>query len=200
MRDGYVLRFSLLTKVSRKFYELSYIIRPTTVSMVDGDLFDKLAMIGSKMKKNPEPFGGIQVSVAVMGPAHAYTHPGFCSSSWLVISFSYHLSPSKVKSNLLSKPRYGTKPFNVPSTSPKSSGKVIKVCCTIRSPLVAYTYLFQIEFIDMLNEMRFGRLTKKSIDKFRSLNREIEYEDGLAPTELLVPLVFLWQFMLTNVL
>lgn len=33
------------------------------VSMVDGDLFDKLAKIGSILRKRPsEPFGGIQVS------------------------------------------------------------------------------------------------------------------------------------------
>jgi ATP-dependent DNA helicase PIF1 len=29
--------------------------------MVDGDLFDKLARIGSILRKNIEPFGGIQV-------------------------------------------------------------------------------------------------------------------------------------------
>ena len=31
------------------------------VSMVDGDLFDKLARIGSILRKKIEPFGGIQV-------------------------------------------------------------------------------------------------------------------------------------------
>ena len=40
------------------------------------------------------------------------------------------------------------------------------------------------EFVDMLNEMRFGRLSQKSIAKFRSLGREIVYEDGLGATEL----------------
>jgi hypothetical protein len=34
--------------------------------------------------------------------------------------------------------------------------------------------------------MRFGRLTAKSIAKFRSLSRNIEYEDGLGATELYV--------------
>lgn len=29
--------------------------------MVDGDLFDKLARIGSLLRKRVEPFGGIQV-------------------------------------------------------------------------------------------------------------------------------------------
>ena len=33
----------------------------SSVSMVDGDLFDKLSMIGSKLRKKIEPFGGIQV-------------------------------------------------------------------------------------------------------------------------------------------
>ncbi|KAI9064014.1 hypothetical protein FKP32DRAFT_588148 [Trametes sanguinea] len=36
----------------------------------------------------------------------------------------------------------------------------------------------------MLNEMRFGRLTPKSIARFKSLQREIIYEDGLGATEL----------------
>lgn len=30
--------------------------------MIDGDLFDKLARVGSIIRKNVEPFGGIQVS------------------------------------------------------------------------------------------------------------------------------------------
>lgn len=42
------------------------------------------------------------------------------------------------------------------------------------------------EFVDMLNEMRFGRLSDKSIAKFKSLSREIIYEDGLGATELSV--------------
>lgn len=44
--------------------------------------------------------------------------------------------------------------------------------------------MVKLEFIDMLNEMRFGRLSSKSIVKFRKLAREIEYEDGIAATEL----------------
>ena len=40
------------------------------------------------------------------------------------------------------------------------------------------------EFVDMLNEMRFGRLSQQSIAKFKALSREIVYEDGLGATEL----------------
>ena len=38
----------------------------------------------------------------------------------------------------------------------------------------------------MLNEMRFGTLSQKSINMFKGLSREIEYDDGLGPTELWV--------------
>ena len=38
-----------------------FILLVYTVSMVDGDLFDKLARIGSILRKKAEPFGGIQV-------------------------------------------------------------------------------------------------------------------------------------------
>jgi ATP-dependent DNA helicase PIF1 len=38
--------------------------------MVDGDLFDKLAKIGSAVRKKPsEPFGGIQVSQSMFSQA-----------------------------------------------------------------------------------------------------------------------------------
>lgn len=31
------------------------------VSMVDGDLFDKIARVGSIIRRHPDPFGAIQV-------------------------------------------------------------------------------------------------------------------------------------------
>lgn len=41
-------------------------------------------------------------------------------------------------------------------------------------------------FIDMLNEMRFGTLSKESIETFRTLHRDPNYTDGIDPTELYV--------------
>jgi len=38
--------------------------------MVDGDLFDKLARIGSILKKNLEPFGGIQAGLFCCPATH----------------------------------------------------------------------------------------------------------------------------------
>ena len=42
----------------------------------------------------------------------------------------------------------------------------------------------------MLNEMRYGTLSPKSIARFRQLSREIVYEDGIGPTELYATVFF----------
>ena len=47
-------------------------------------------------------------------------------------------------------------------------------------------FLNFIDFVNMLNEMRFGQLSQQSILKFKSLSREIRYDDGMGPTELYV--------------
>ena len=39
-------------------------------------------------------------------------------------------------------------------------------------------------FIDMLNEMRFGRMSPSTIQEFRNLDREPECDDGIEVTEL----------------
>ena len=45
------------------------------------------------------------------------------------------------------------------------------------------------EFVDMLNEMRYGELSDRSIKRFESLSRDILYEDGIQPTELCVSFI-----------
>jgi ATP-dependent DNA helicase PIF1 len=40
------------------------------------------------------------------------------------------------------------------------------------------------DFANMLNEMREGRMSQQSISRFRSLNRELKFEDELDATEL----------------
>ena len=59
----------------------------------------------------------------------------------------------------------------------KEQSTFLSACCQER-------LLTSPAFVDMLNEMRFGRLSQKSIAKFRSLSREIVYEDGINATEL----------------
>ena len=40
------------------------------------------------------------------------------------------------------------------------------------------------DFVAMLNDMRWGQISKQFIPKFHQLAREISYEDDIGPTEL----------------
>ncbi|KAL2313437.1 ATP-dependent DNA helicase pfh1 [Schizosaccharomyces pombe] len=73
------------------------------------------------------------------------------------------------------------------------NGKESKFCFesqTWKSALdftIGLTHVFRQkdeEFVKMLNELRLGKLSDESVRKFKVLNRTIEYEDGLLPTEL----------------
>ena len=89
------------------------------------------------------------------------------------------------RSNLHLKQVHGVRRYSIHTTFRKSSGRKIRVRFPISWSFCAQTS--KIEFVDMLNEMRFGRLTPSSIAKFRSLSRAIEYDDGLDATELYAP-------------
>lgn len=39
-------------------------------------------------------------------------------------------------------------------------------------------------FVDMLNNMRLGKLDDHAIQAFRGLSRPLEYKDGIGPTQL----------------
>lgn len=118
------------------------------VSMLDGELFDKLARIGSLIRKSSEPFGGIQV--VVTGDFFQLPPVGK-GTSQVKFAFEAQLWSQTIK-----------RTFNL--------NKVFRQKDQ--------------QFVDMLNEMRFGRLSQESIARFKSLSRPINDEDGLGATEL----------------
>ncbi|KAG7444886.1 uncharacterized protein BT62DRAFT_196568 [Guyanagaster necrorhizus] len=105
--------------------------------MVDGDLFDKIAQVGSRLKSTTKPFGGIQLPPV--------------GKSGVKFAFEAKLWSETIK-----------RTFNLTKVFRQTDQK----------------------FVNMLNEMRFGCLSATSIARFRSLARNIEYDDGLGPTEL----------------
>ncbi|KAF7370295.1 ATP-dependent DNA helicase PIF1 [Mycena sanguinolenta] len=118
------------------------------VSMLDGDLFDKLSRIGSILRKSIQPFGGIQ----------------------LIVTGDF---------------------FQLPPVTKGSSSVKFAFEADLWKQAIARTFnLTKVfrqhdqEFVNMLNEMRFGKLSDKSVNKFRTLSRPIYYDDGLGPTEL----------------
>ena len=135
------------------------------VSMVDGDLFDKLANIAQQIRKKANlPFGGIQLVVTgdffQLPPVNKGNGPTkFCfdSPAWKsCISHTVNLSQVFRQ---------------------KDTGVLWKrIACSAE----CWT-----EFIDMLNEMRFGVLSTKSTARFQQLSRKPTYPaDGIEPTEL----------------
>lgn len=69
------------------------------VSMLDGDLFDRLARVACLMKKSPKPFGGIQVSGLIAPEARAYAYSGLAHCNWrfLPIASGHEERPAQVR-------------------------------------------------------------------------------------------------------
>ena len=118
------------------------------ISMVDGDLFDKLETIARAIRNNGRPFGGIQ----------------------LVVTGDFFQLPPV--------PDYGK-----PTKFAFDAG----TWTTSIEHTIGLTHVFRQKdpaFANMLNEMRVGRLTPKSINAFKSLSRAMDFHDDLAATEL----------------
>ena len=45
-------------------------------------------------------------------------------------------------------------------------------------------------FVELLNDMRFGKLSEQSKSRLMVLSRQVKYTDSVEPTELCVPVAF----------
>ncbi len=139
------------------------------ISMVDGELFDKLSQIGRIIRNNGRPWGGIQL---------------------IITGDFFQLPPSQTgtrseKSSLPSKRRLGTPRSTTPSGSPRCSARKIQVGDAIGlHPADVNADVGLAEFAQMLNEMRLGRISEQTVQSFKSLSRPIQSDDGLEVTEL----------------
>jgi len=52
------------------------------------------------------------------------------------------------------------------------------------SSICFFAKMIHADFANMLNEMRVGKLSQKSISTFHSLSRKLSFEDDLEATEL----------------
>ncbi|KAK4689254.1 ATP-dependent DNA helicase PIF1, partial [Tremellales sp. Uapishka_1] len=118
------------------------------VSMVDGELFDKLCKIGSMLRKNPKPFGGIQI----------------------IVTGDFFQLPPVTKSGASTKFAFEAEMWQETISMSVNLTKVFRQKDQ--------------RFVDMLNEMRFGKLTPTSINTFKSLSRPVRYDSGPEATEL----------------
>lgn len=134
------------------------------ISMVDGELFDKLEQIARNIRNNGRPFGGIQLVITgdffQLPPVPDYNKVAkfaFDAASWTTsiehVIGLHHVFRQK---------------------DPGRSTSLLNV----RSKLTVQV------FAGMLNEMREGRLSQSSIDAFQRLSRPLDDSFDLAATEL----------------
>ncbi|KAL1961677.1 hypothetical protein VTN77DRAFT_1315 [Rasamsonia byssochlamydoides] len=119
------------------------------VSMVDGDLFDKLEEIARRIRNNGRPFGGIQL---------------------VVTGDFFQLPPVPESSNREAKFAFDAATWN-----------------TCIQHTVLLTHVFRQkdpEFAAMLNEMRLGKISQRTIEAFKKLSRPLNFHDSLEATEL----------------
>lgn len=119
------------------------------VSMVDGDLFDKLEEIARRIRNNGRPFGGIQL---------------------VVTGDFFQLPPVPDGSNREAKFAFAAASWT-----------------TCIQHTILLTNIFRQrdpEFADMLNEMRLGKITPRTIEAFRRLSRPLDVKDQIEATEL----------------
>ncbi|KKA19930.1 DNA repair and recombination protein pif1, mitochondrial [Rasamsonia emersonii CBS 393.64] len=119
------------------------------VSMVDGDLFDKLEEIARRIRNNGRPFGGIQL---------------------VVTGDFFQLPPVPESGNREAKFAFSAATWN-----------------TCIEHTVLLTHVFRQkdpEFAEMLNEMRLGKISQRTIDAFKKLSRPLDFHDSLEATEL----------------
>ena len=133
------------------------------ISMVDGDLFDKLEVIARAIRNNGRPFGGIQLVITgdffQLPPVPAYGKVAkfsFDASTWNT-SIEHTIGLTQVFRQ------------KDPGTYLSSRTKALLTISV---------------FANMLNEMRLGRLTQKSINAFQALNRPLGQMDDFEATEL----------------
>lgn len=125
------------------------------ISMIDGNLLDKLEVVARKLRKNEKPFGGIQ----------------------LVLTGDFFQLPPVQKKNDYQQESHSAAIFCFESKMWKS--------CIQRTILLTKVFRQQDdELVTMLNSIRFGEITPKLVNAIRGLSRNIEYSDGIAPTEL----------------
>lgn len=141
------------------------------VSMVDGELFDKLSQIGRTIRNNGRPWGGIQLvitgdffqlpPVPDHGGKQRESKFAFEAATWNT-SIDHTIGLTEVFRQ-------------------RDPGTFIHCPPDLPSILMLTSHTV---FADMLNEMRLGRISEGTVQNFKALSRPLEFTDGLEVTEL----------------
>lgn len=123
------------------------------ISMIDGELFDKLEYMARGLRHSEKPFGGIQLILC--GDFCQLPPVGGRDAKGQVVTPAFAFD-AQTWSDCVGPPITLTRVFRQKDQT----------------------------FVDMLNEMRFGRMNRLTTETFKSLSRRVVYTDGIEPTEL----------------
>ncbi|KAK6453808.1 PIF1-like helicase-domain-containing protein [Scheffersomyces xylosifermentans] len=129
------------------------------ISMIDGHLLDKLNEIAKRVRKNYFPFGGIQVIV--------------CGDFYQLPPVVKKTAPDGTELSTPVEPFFSFECYAWKET--------IKETIILRE---IFRQKGDQTFIDMLNEMRNGRVSERTIQEFQRLSRPLPCPDGIVPAEL----------------
>ena len=135
------------------------------ISMVDGDLFDKLEAISRSIRNNGRPFGGIQ----------------------LVITGDFFQLPPVPDSGRVAKFAFDAATWTTSINHTIGLTQVFRQKdpgISLFSVSMISANIISEDFANMLNEMRLGKLSQKSILTFHSLSRKLSFKDDFEATEL----------------
>ena len=155
--DSLVKKIRRNKKATKRWMETKVLIIDE-VSMVDGELLDKLNEIAKKFRRNNAPFGGIQV---------------------VACGDFYQLPPVVKKTGLDGEINEDMEAF--------FSFECLAWKETIQQTIILKEVFRQKGdqvFIDMLNEMRDGRISDRTVREFQRLSRPLSCPRGIVPAEL----------------
>lgn len=132
------------------------------VSMIDGKFMDKLNEIAKTLRNNQRPFGGIQ----------------------LIVSGDFYQLPPVTKRSVQDNLNgdYSTVMEETVFAFESLAWKETIECTIILKEV--FRQKGDQEFVDMLNEMRTGKVSKSNAKKFQYLQRPLASRDGIEPAEL----------------
>lgn len=147
------------------------------ISMVDARFFDKLEAIARKLRRNQQPFGGIQIIITgdfyQLPPVPDNHKKQFAGGSYQKHSFNSGMVDKRsVQSEADLEARFAFEAESWPA---------------VIDDTFLLTKVFRQKdptFANMLNQLRTQTLDDASLEGFQSLARPLHVPDGITPTEL----------------
>ncbi|KAH3680125.1 hypothetical protein WICMUC_000526 [Wickerhamomyces mucosus] len=173
--------YQLISKIqanrrSRNSWKKAKVLIIDEISMIDGDLFDKLNLISKSIRRCDDPFGGIQL---------------ICCGDFFQLPPVFNQSLQEELANYNEK--YHLDHQDSLIREDEFMKTEARFCFdtdswreVIRSSVIlneVYRQRGDPEFIEILNEMRYGKISKSNELKIRALERELP-KSSIEPAEL----------------